>query len=65
MFFVFIVGIDICICHRRARGVDVETARQALVYSFGSEVVQKLSHEKLIERIQAAVKDTLASAGMA
>lgn len=49
----------------RARGVDVETARQALVYSFGSEVVQKLSHEKLIERIQAAVKDTLASAGMA
>lgn len=49
----------------RARGVNVETARQALVYSFGAEIVQKLTHEKLIERIQAAVRDTLASTGMA
>ncbi|GMH40543.1 hypothetical protein BSKO_08447 [Bryopsis sp. KO-2023] len=48
----------------RARGVDVETARRALVYSFGAEVIQKFGHKGLIKRIQSAVESTLESAGM-
>lgn len=43
----------------RARGVSYEQARQALVYSFGAEVVQQLKHEKLVARIQQDIRDSL------
>lgn len=43
----------------RARGVSYEQARQALVYSFGAEVVQQLKHEKLVARIQQDIVASL------
>lgn len=43
----------------RARGVSYEQARQALVYSFGAEVVQQLKHEKLVARIQQDIVSSL------
>lgn len=43
----------------RARGVSYDQARQALVYSFGAEVVQDLKYEKLVGRIQQDVRDCL------
>lgn len=43
----------------RARGVSYEQARQALVYSFGAEVVQQLKHEKLVARIQQDIVNSL------
>jgi len=42
----------------RARGISAEAARQALVYSFGAEVVQELGYEALSGRIQ---KDVVAA----
>ena len=39
----------------RARGIPAEVARQALVYSFGAEVVQSLAHPRLVDRVQADV----------
>mmetsp|Transcript_19381 Transcript_19381/g.41937 ORF Transcript_19381/g.41937 Transcript_19381/m.41937 type:complete len:485 (+) Transcript_19381:93-1547(+) len=51
----------------RARGIDAATARQALVASFGAEVVQRLQYKSLLARIQADVaamlKDVDLSAG--
>lgn len=38
-----------------SRGIDALTARQALVYSFGLEVVNNISYEKLRGRIAAAI----------
>lgn len=46
----------------RSRGIDNDTARQMLVFSFGAEVTQHLKHEQLLERLQAAVNAGLASA---
>ncbi len=46
----------------RARGVSYEVARQALVFSFGAEVVQQLRHEALVQRIQADVTSSLRAA---
>jgi Fe-S cluster assembly protein SufD len=43
----------------RARGVSYDQARQALVYSFGAEVVQELKYEKLVGRIQQDVRECL------
>lgn len=43
----------------RARGIDQETARQALVFSFGSEINQKLKSEALRERVENAVSKQL------
>lgn len=39
----------------RARGIDQTAARQALVYSFGAEVVQQLGYKSLQERLQRDV----------
>ncbi len=39
----------------RARGISADAARQALVYSFGAEVVQQLGYEALTQRIQRDV----------
>lgn len=49
----------------RARGVDDATARQVLVYSFGSEVTQHLKHNLLLERIQQRINQTLAGVPVA
>lgn len=43
----------------RARGISAEAARQALVYSFGAEVVRTLKYKQLIARIQEDVVSTL------
>lgn len=43
----------------RARGIDAETARQALVYSFGAEVVQLLEHKDLMERTRQTIESKL------
>ncbi len=48
----------------RARGIDAETARSALVFSFGAEVLQHLSHESLRKRVEALVKGSLAAEGL-
>lgn len=46
----------------RARGVSYDQARQALVYSFGAEVVQELQYDKLVSRIQQDVVTSLHNA---
>jgi Fe-S cluster assembly protein SufD len=43
----------------RSRGIDASDARKALVFSFGAEVVQQLSHKALVDRIQAGVSKRL------
>jgi Fe-S cluster assembly protein SufD len=48
----------------RARGIDAETARSALVFSFGAEVLQHLSYESLRKRVEALVKGSLAAEGL-
>lgn len=45
----------------RARGISPEAARQALVFSFGAEVVQRMRHPALLRRVQAEVTATLRS----
>ena len=46
----------------RARGIAADAARQALVYSFGAEVVQALRHERLVARVQADIVAALRDA---
>eukprot|EP00955_Chlamydomonas_euryale_P069540 360484-Chlamydomonas_euryale.AAC.10 len=46
----------------RTRGIDAETARRALVVSFGAEVMQHLGHAALLKRMQGAVSETLLQA---
>ncbi|EFJ51036.1 iron-sulfur cluster assembly protein [Volvox carteri f. nagariensis] len=45
----------------RARGISAEAARQALVFSFGSEVVQRMGRQALAKRVQEDVSRTLRS----
>ncbi|CAM6115175.1 unnamed protein product [Calypogeia fissa] len=47
----------------QARGIDTQTARSALVFSFGAEVVQKLGSQ-LKKRVESLVKDSLAAEGV-
>lgn len=49
----------------RSRGIDTEAARQMLVFSFGAEVTQFFKHEPLMQRVQAAVNQGLATASAA
>jgi Fe-S cluster assembly protein SufD len=46
----------------RSRGIDASTARRALVYSFGAEVLQQLEHKELVQRLADAVNAKLADA---
>lgn len=46
----------------RARGIDADTARRALVASFGAEVTQCLESKTLVQRVQTDVSKILASA---
>ena len=48
----------------QARGIDANTARSMLVFSFGQEVVQGLEYKDLRERVERRVKHTLDSAAM-
>lgn len=48
----------------QARGIDQETARSALVFSFGAEVLQRLQYESLRKRVEGLVKGSLASEGV-
>jgi hypothetical protein len=45
-----------------ARGIPADAARQALVRSFGAEVVQRLGHDALAARVQADVVAALRAA---
>ncbi|KAL2622151.1 hypothetical protein R1flu_002356 [Riccia fluitans] len=47
----------------RARGIDAMTARSALVFSFGAEVLQKLEGAGLRKRVESLVKNSLAEEG--
>ncbi|GAX78218.1 hypothetical protein CEUSTIGMA_g5660.t1 [Chlamydomonas eustigma] len=47
----------------RARGIDIEAARRALVSSFGAEVTQQLKYKALMARVQASVAATLLAGG--
>lgn len=44
----------------QSRGIDPITAREMLVYSFGSEVVQELGNKELIAKVERAVRLALA-----
>ena len=48
-----------------SRGIDKETARAALVYSFGMEVVGRIQQEDLRKRLEAATRASLARAAQA
>lgn len=43
----------------RSRGIDAASARKALVFSFGAEVVQRLKYKELTERLQVAISGQL------
>lgn len=43
----------------QSRGIDPATAREMLVYSFGSEVVQELGNKELIAKVESAVRKAL------
>ncbi|KAL4191749.1 hypothetical protein AMTRI_Chr07g82160 [Amborella trichopoda] len=47
----------------RARGVDLQTARNALVFSFGAEVMERLPHKDLRKKVESDVKGLLAAKG--
>jgi Fe-S cluster assembly protein SufD len=44
----------------QARGIGAADARRALVYSFGSEIVQLLDHKELMDRTRALITSKLA-----
>lgn len=43
----------------RARGVDLDTARKALLYSFGAEVIERLPYSFLRREVEAQIKELL------
>ncbi|CAL1374915.1 unnamed protein product [Linum trigynum] len=45
--------------YMRARGVDLNTARKSLVFSFGKEVVDRLPHSYLRKGVEKQVKEVL------
>ncbi|GMI63924.1 ATP-binding cassette I7, non-intrinsic ABC protein 6 [Hibiscus trionum] len=45
----------------QARGIDLETARKALVFSFGAEVIDRLPHSFLQKQVKENVKELLGS----
>lgn len=46
----------------QARGIDVQTARSALVFSFGAEVIDRLVYKSLRKRVETLMKSFLAQA---
>eukprot|EP01024_Parvocaulis_polyphysoides_P029476 TRINITY_DN26596_c0_g2_i5.p1 TRINITY_DN26596_c0_g2~~TRINITY_DN26596_c0_g2_i5.p1 ORF type:complete len:487 (-),score=83.24 TRINITY_DN26596_c0_g2_i5:264-1724(-) len=47
------------IFYLQSRGIDKQMARQALVYSFGGEIVKEFGYEQVSKRIQERVDETL------
>ncbi|CAN6441164.1 unnamed protein product [Victoria cruziana] len=47
----------------RARGVDLQTARNALIFSFAAEVIERLPSSLLRRKVEDNVKSLLASKG--
>jgi Fe-S cluster assembly protein SufD len=45
----------------QARGIDLETARKALVFSFGAEVIEKLPNSFIRKQVENHVKGLLDS----
>ncbi|GFS32533.1 non-intrinsic ABC protein 6 [Actinidia rufa] len=43
----------------QARGVDLATARRALIFSFGSEVIERLPHSFLRKKVENHIKQLL------
>lgn len=48
----------------QARGIDPLTARSALVFSFGAEVLQSFGNDYLKKRLERLVKSSLATDGV-
>jgi len=44
-----------------ARGIDLETARKALVFSFGAEVIERLPNSFMQKQVESHVKGLLSS----
>ncbi|XP_050238538.1 protein ABCI7, chloroplastic [Mercurialis annua] len=47
----------------QARGIDLETARKALVFSFGAEVIEKCPYSFVRKQAETLVKESLSSTG--
>ncbi|KAI5053883.1 hypothetical protein GOP47_0031224, partial [Adiantum capillus-veneris] len=47
----------------QARGIDPQTARSTLVFSFGAEVLQQFRNKKLQERVEKTVMEFLQTEG--
>jgi Fe-S cluster assembly protein SufD len=47
----------------QARGIDPQTARSILVFSFGAEVLAQFEFPKLQKRIESAVQEVLKAEG--
>ncbi|KAK9114802.1 hypothetical protein Syun_021599 [Stephania yunnanensis] len=45
----------------QARGLDLETARRALVFSFGAEVIEKLPYSSLRKNVETHIKNLIRS----
>ena len=45
----------------RARGVDLQTARDALVFSFGAEVMARIPFEAIRKSVTSQVKELIAN----
>lgn len=45
----------------QARGIDLKTARKALIFSFGAEVIERLPNSYVREQVRNHVKELLES----
>ncbi|KAA8522072.1 hypothetical protein F0562_012614 [Nyssa sinensis] len=43
----------------QARGIDLETARKALVFSFGAEVIERLPYTSIRKKVESHIKELL------
>lgn len=43
----------------QARGIDRETARKALVFSFGAEIIAQLPHPTMRKKVESQIKGLL------
>lgn len=47
----------------QTRGVDLQTARNALIFSFGADVTGRLPFKSIQKRVESHVRDLLAARG--
>lgn len=43
----------------RARGIDLETARKAIIFSFGAEVIERFPYKSVRQRVETHIKELL------